>query len=124
VPADLDRLPEQSSPVMPKDGSVTSDTPANAELLRVLVAEDDPVNSRIIQKRLEKLKHMVTLTGNGEECSGTYCDNTGDFDFVLMDMQVRCPYRDGRVRRSFWLMRETTDADCGWSDLDKDDPIL
>jgi len=93
VPADLGRLADQTSPIVPKAGSVTSDTPANADLLRVLVAEDDPVNSRIIQKRLEKLKHIVTLTVNGEECSGTYCDSTSDFDLVLMDMQM--PIVDG-----------------------------
>jgi CheY-like chemotaxis protein len=79
--------------MLPKDGWVTGDAPANADLLRVLVAEDDPVNSRIIQKRLEKLKHIVTLTVNGEECSDRYCDNTSDFDLVLMDMQVRCHRR-------------------------------
>jgi light-regulated signal transduction histidine kinase (bacteriophytochrome) len=60
----------------------------DAKHMRVLVAEDDPVNSRIIKKRLEKLGHEVSLTVNGEECSSTYCDNTGVFDIVLMDMQV------------------------------------
>jgi light-regulated signal transduction histidine kinase (bacteriophytochrome) len=93
VPGDLGRSVEQPSPMLPKDGWVTGDAPANADLLRVLVAEDDPVNSRIIQKRLEKLKHIVTLTVNGEECSDRYCDNTSDFDLVLMDMQVRCHRR-------------------------------
>jgi CheY-like chemotaxis protein len=57
--------------------------------MRVLVAEDDPVNSRIIKKRLEKLGHDVYLTVNGEECAGTYGEKTGFFDIVLMDMQVR-----------------------------------
>lgn len=59
-----------------------------ANQMRVLVAEDDPVNSRIIKKRLEKLGHEVVLTVNGEECSSTYCEKTGFFDIVLMDMQV------------------------------------
>jgi light-regulated signal transduction histidine kinase (bacteriophytochrome) len=59
-----------------------------AENMRVLVAEDDPVNSRIVQKRLEKLKHNVHLTVNGEECASAFCDNSRDFDVVLMDMQV------------------------------------
>ncbi len=57
--------------------------------MRVLVAEDDPVNSRIIKKRLEKLSHEVFLTGNGEECASAYCERSGFFDIVLMDMQVR-----------------------------------
>ncbi|KAF2210815.1 hypothetical protein CERZMDRAFT_121668 [Cercospora zeae-maydis SCOH1-5] len=61
--------------------------------MKVLVAEDDPVNSRIIKKRLEKLGHEVVLTVNGEECASIYCDRTGVFDIVLMDMQM--PIVDG-----------------------------
>ncbi|KAF2227318.1 hypothetical protein BDZ85DRAFT_245900 [Elsinoe ampelina] len=56
--------------------------------MRVLIAEDDPVNSRIIKKRLEKLGHMPYLTVNGEECSSAYGEKTGYFDVVLMDMQM------------------------------------
>jgi len=93
MPATLSRFGEQPSPIVPTDGSTVSDTTTSAERLRVLVAEDDPVNSRIIQKRLEKLNHTVKLTVNGEECSSTYCDNTCDFDLVLMDMQM--PIVDG-----------------------------
>ncbi|KAL5437076.1 hypothetical protein PMIN05_006422 [Paraphaeosphaeria minitans] len=66
----------------------TSSKELSYEHLRVLVAEDDPVNSRIVQKRLDKLGHEVYLTVNGEECAGAYCDKPQDFDVVLMDMQV------------------------------------
>jgi signal transduction histidine kinase len=87
--------------VRPKPGSILGeiqgDTPIwpsaepenlSANHMRVLVAEDDPVNSRIVKKRLEKLGHDVHLTVNGEECSSAYCDNSRDIDVVLMDMQV------------------------------------
>jgi PleD family two-component response regulator len=60
----------------------------DASHMKVLVAEDDPVNSRIIKKRLSTLAHEVFLTVNGEECASTYCEKTGFFDIVLMDMQV------------------------------------
>ncbi|KAF2772332.1 phytochrome-like histidine kinase PHY1p [Teratosphaeria nubilosa] len=77
--------------------------PATADHMRVLVAEDDPVNSRIIKKRLEKLGHEVFLTVNGEECASTYGDKSGFFDIVLMDMQM--PIVDGltstKMIRSF-----------------------
>ena len=63
--------------------------PFNAENLQVLVAEDDPINSKIIQKRLSKIGHQVHLTINGEECSNTYGDRPTYYDVVLMDMQVR-----------------------------------
>nr|OQN98794.1 hypothetical protein B0A51_18498 [Rachicladosporium sp. CCFEE 5018] len=70
--------------------------------MHVLVAEDDPVNSRIIKKRLEKLGHEVYLTVNGEECASAYGEKTGYFDIVLMDMQ---PIVDGltstKLIRSF-----------------------
>lgn len=62
--------------------------PPNAERFQVLVAEDDPINSKIIKKRLEKIGHEVCLTINGEECSGTYGERPAFFDVVLMDMQV------------------------------------
>jgi CheY-like chemotaxis protein len=57
-----------------------------------LVAEDDPVNSRIIQKRLEKSGHDVHHTVNGEDCASAYGEKPAFFDVVLMDMQVRYIY--------------------------------
>ncbi|SMY24253.1 unnamed protein product [Zymoseptoria tritici ST99CH_1A5] len=74
--------------------------------MRVLVAEDDPVNSRIMKKRLEKLGHEVVLTVNGEECSSMYCDNPGQFDIVLMDMQM--PIVDGLTSGKMIRSFETT----------------
>ncbi|KAK3701780.1 hypothetical protein LTR37_015300 [Vermiconidia calcicola] len=83
--------------------SPQSPTPPTADHMRVLVAEDDPVNSKIIKKRLEKIGHEVFLTVNGEECSSNYCDRPGFFDIVLMDMQM--PIVDGltstKLIRSF-----------------------
>jgi len=103
TPASLASYDPLSSP-MPTEGSTTGSTTGtdtasghdnspNTERMRVLVAEDDPVNSRIIKKRLDKLNHAVTLTGNGEECAGVFCDKPGFFELVLMDMQM--PIVDG-----------------------------
>ena len=66
--------------------------PPTADNLHVLVAEDDPINSRIIKKRLEKFGHTVSLTVNGEDCSSVYGEKVGFFDVVLMDMQVGAIY--------------------------------
>ena len=67
-------------------------TPAPEQLttdhMSILVAEDDPVNSRIVKKRLEKMQHKVYLTVNGEECASAFGESPKDFDVVLMDMQV------------------------------------
>lgn len=62
--------------------------PVTADGLSVLVAEDDPINSRIIRKRLEKQGHHVHHTVNGEECSSAFGEKPTAFDVVLMDMQV------------------------------------
>lgn len=69
----------------------------SAEHMRVLVAEDDPVNSRIVQKRLEKLGHKVYLTINGEECASAYGDSPQDFDVILMDMQVSAEIQNSDI---------------------------
>jgi CheY-like chemotaxis protein/anti-sigma regulatory factor (Ser/Thr protein kinase) len=75
----------------------------DAEHLQILVAEDDPVNSRIIKKRLEKSGHEVYHTINGEECASAYGEKPAFFDVVLMDMQM--PIVDGltstKMIRSF-----------------------
>jgi CheY-like chemotaxis protein len=60
----------------------------SAEKFNVLVAEDDPVNSKIVKKRLERSGHEVYLTVNGEECASAYSEKGQSFDVVLMDMQV------------------------------------
>jgi PleD family two-component response regulator len=56
--------------------------------LQVLIAEDDPINMKILRKRLERLGHGVHHTVNGEDCAAAYRERSKDFDVVLMDMQV------------------------------------
>lgn len=58
------------------------------DALHVLVAEDDPVNSKIVEKRLQRAGHTVHLTGNGEECAIAYRHSPEAFDAILMDIQV------------------------------------
>ncbi|MYM99253.1 response regulator, partial [Duganella vulcania] len=59
--------------------------------LRVLLAEDNPVNQRLAVRLLEKLGHRVTLVDSGlavlERASH------GDHDLILMDVQM--PGLDG-----------------------------
>ena len=56
--------------------------------LHVLIAEDDPVNSSIVKKRLEKFGYSVRMTGNGKECASVYNESRDSFDVILMDLQV------------------------------------
>ncbi|KAK6856306.1 Cyanobacterial phytochrome B [Apiospora arundinis] len=61
--------------------------------LRVLIAEDDPINMRILRKRLEKAGHHVSHAVNGEDCASVYSEQPDAFDVILMDMQM--PIVDG-----------------------------
>ena len=59
--------------------------------LRVLVAEDHPTNQRVIQLILGPFGVDVTLVADGQEAVEAFA--AGDFDIVLMDMQM--PVMDG-----------------------------
>jgi len=59
--------------------------------LRVLVAEDNRVNQRVIVRMLEKLDHLPVLCDNGRDAVAA-C-TAQEFDLVLMDVQM--PEMDG-----------------------------
>ena len=80
----------------------------SSEAFTVLVAEDDPINSKIMKKRLEKLGHTPTMTINGEECSSAYGEQASSFDAILMDLQVSQTISNSADRTNI-----TTDAHCG-----------
>jgi two-component system sensor histidine kinase RpfC len=54
--------------------------------LRILVAEDNPVNRRVTGKILERAGHHVHIVGNGEEALEAL--DAERFDAVLMDMHM------------------------------------
>jgi signal transduction histidine kinase/CheY-like chemotaxis protein len=58
---------------------------------RVLVAEDNPVNQRVLRRLLERLGCEATITVNGAEAVAVA--RAHDFDVVLMDCQM--PELDG-----------------------------
>src|SRR5207249_8053012 len=59
--------------------------------LRILLAEDSPVNQRLAIALLEKHGHTVIVAGNGKEAVLTW--ESQPFDLVLMDVQM--PLMDG-----------------------------
>ena len=61
--------------------------------LRVLVAEDNPVNQKVLMKLLEKAGHSATLVRDGEAALDALEARAGRFDAVLMD--VNMPHMDG-----------------------------
>ena len=62
-----------------------------AVFLRVLVAEDNAVNQKLVTRLLEKRGHSVKVVANGREALGAL--EQGTYDLVLMDMQM--PEMDG-----------------------------
>jgi CheY-like chemotaxis protein len=59
--------------------------------LRILLAEDNLVNQRLISRLLEKMGHAVTVAENGQIALKLWAER--EFDFVAMDMQM--PIMDG-----------------------------
>ena len=59
--------------------------------LRILLAEDNPVNQALAMRLLEKDGHSVALACNGKECLAAL--ERAPFDLVLMDVQM--PEMDG-----------------------------
>jgi PAS domain S-box-containing protein len=59
--------------------------------LRILLVEDNLVNQRLISRLLEKMRHLVTIAGNGQIALQLLSEK--EFDLVAMDMQM--PVMDG-----------------------------
>ncbi|WP_332853963.1 ATP-binding protein [Duganella sp. S19_KUP01_CR8] len=88
------------------EGDLAPAAPASAAArggLRVLLAEDNPVNQRLAMRLLEKLGHRVTLVDSGLavlERAGQ-----GDYDLILMDVQM--PGLDGLAATRQIRLRES-----------------
>jgi CheY-like chemotaxis protein len=61
------------------------------ERLRVLAAEDNPINQLVLKTLLEQVGITVQFAGDGEEAVAAWRD--GRWDLVLMDIQM--PVMDG-----------------------------
>jgi PAS domain S-box-containing protein len=62
--------------------------------LRVLLAEDNPVNQALVMRLLEKRGHTVEVVANGKKALEALERNSAPcFDLILMDMQM--PEMDG-----------------------------
>ncbi len=83
------RPPADAGALVPRAASSRRDH--SAATLRILVAEDNPVNQRIAVKLLEKQGHSVTVANNGREAVDHVARTV--FDLVLMDVQM--PEMDG-----------------------------
>jgi hypothetical protein len=85
-------MPLQALPATP-DAAPHSGAAAvqRGRALRVLVAEDHPVNRQYIAALLENMGHLAQFASNGEAAVAAARD--ADFDLVLMDLHM--PVLDG-----------------------------
>ena len=84
------------SAVLQPSGSPADDEPPEAPAerrprLRVLVAEDNPVNQLVTRRLLEKRGHDVEIARDGRQAVAAF--DRGGFDLILMDVQM--PVVDG-----------------------------
>jgi CheY-like chemotaxis protein len=56
--------------------------------LNILVAEDNPLNAKVLRHQLFKMGHTVTVVGDGQACFDTFKATPNQFDVILMDFQV------------------------------------
>jgi len=74
--------------------------------LKVLVAEDNPVNQTLAQRLLVKQGHQVHLASNGVEAVHAWTE--GDFDAILMDVDM--PLMNGHEATRRIRAIETSEA--------------
>jgi PAS domain S-box-containing protein len=77
----------------PAINTATPGVPAAMRTYRVLVAEDNEVNQRVIGGMLKNLGHHITLVGDGRAAVEAATQHY--FDVILMDIQM--PILDGTV---------------------------
>jgi signal transduction histidine kinase/DNA-binding response OmpR family regulator len=61
--------------------------------IRILLAEDNPVNQKLAAMMLGKAGYQVTVAANGRQAVEFFCAGTDQFDAILMDIQM--PEMDG-----------------------------
>lgn len=87
LPADPAERPALSD----RTTDVNSGSSLSGRALKILLAEDHPVNQRYAQRLLEKLGHTVVLAVNGRVAVDLYAAEGADL--ILMDIQM--PIMDG-----------------------------
>ena len=85
-------LPSAPVPVVPRGVALIDTPPPEAgRRLRVLLAEDNAVNQRVVVRLLEKFGHSIAVANHGGEALAAL--EVAEFDLVLMDVQM--PEVDG-----------------------------
>ena len=105
---------EKPAPAEKEPASIPGDSLAARFPLKILVAEDNPINRKVVVKILTRLGYSPEVVENGRQCLERLA--TEAFDMVLMDIQM--PMMDGyeatAILRSrgdtTWITALTADA--------------
>ena len=87
-------LPREETPVdvhYVDDGNAPVEQPADSSCLRVLAADDNPTNQKVVEAVLAPLNAEVVLVSDGAACVQAW--KAAKFDIVLMDIHM--PGMDG-----------------------------
>lgn len=74
--------------------------------IKILLAEDNIVNSKLAEKMISKLGYTTSLALNGEEVIDKIKESSEPFDIVLMDLQM--PVMDG-IEATQWIKGNAKD---------------
>jgi PAS domain S-box-containing protein len=80
-----------ATPAQSKDGAPAESMAAPRRKLRILLAEDNPINQNLSVRLLAKLGHEVIVAGDGKSALAVLARQS--FDLILMDLQM--PEMDG-----------------------------
>ncbi|HKV42643.1 MAG TPA: response regulator [Blastocatellia bacterium] len=79
-------FPDAQGPRLPSPEESTIAAGNGNSSIRILLAEDNPVNQQLAVKILAKRAHHVVVASNGREALAVYARES--FDLILMDMQM------------------------------------